>query len=115
MFADFRIEGAWLAAMDSAQKPGHAFNEAVSLMVKCDSQAEIDYYWEKLSAVPEAEACGWLKDRYGVSWQVTPAEMDEMMMRADREQLNRVTQAFLPMKKLDLAALKLAYEGSLVP
>lgn len=115
LFADFRIEGAWLAAMDSAAGPDHAFNEAVSLMIKCDSQAEIDYYWEKLSAVPEAEACGWLKDRFGVSWQVTPAEMDEMMMRADRERLNRVTQAFLAMKKFDLATLKLAYEGAPVP
>jgi predicted 3-demethylubiquinone-9 3-methyltransferase (glyoxalase superfamily) len=115
MFADFQLEGAWLAAMDSARDHGFAFNEAVSLIVKCDSQADIDYYWEQLSSVPEAEACGWLKDRYGVSWQVSPAEMDEMMRSANREQLSRVTQAFLPMKKFDLATLKQAYERELVP
>jgi predicted 3-demethylubiquinone-9 3-methyltransferase (glyoxalase superfamily) len=114
MFADFQLEGGWLAAMDSAQEHRFDFNEAVSLMVKCDTQADIDYYWEKLSAVPESEQCGWLKDKFGVSWQVTPAEMDEMMAKASREQLNRLTQAFLPMKKFDLAALKLAYEGEMV-
>lgn len=92
---------------------GHLFkfNEAISFIVYCGSQEEIDYYWEKLSAVPEAEQCGWLKDRFGLSWQIVPAAMDEMMTMGTPEQIDRVTQAFLPMKKLDIAELDKAYEG----
>ena len=111
MFADFMLENYWFAAMDSAREHKFAFNEAISFMVYCDTQKEIDYYWEKLSAVPEAEQCGWLKDKYGVSWQIVPTAMDEMMSNGTREQIERVTQAFLPMKKLDIAKLKEAYEG----
>ena len=111
MFADFMLENYWFAAMDSAREHNFTFNEAVSFMVYCDTQKEIDYYWEKLSAVPEAEQCGWLKDKYGVSWQIIPKDMDEMMSKGTREQIDRVTQAFLPMKKLDIAELKKAYEG----
>ena len=97
--------------MDSAHKHEFAFNEATSFIVKCETQDEIDYYWDRLSAVPESEQCGWLKDRFGVSWQVTPADMDKMLQGDDRERLDRVTQTFLPMKKLDIARLKEAYEG----
>jgi predicted 3-demethylubiquinone-9 3-methyltransferase (glyoxalase superfamily) len=111
MFTDFMIENQWFAAMDSAHEHGFAFNEAISFMVSCDTQGEIDYYWDKLSAVPEAEQCGWLKDKYGLSWQVVPSDMNEMMQRATPEQMGRVTQAFLRMKKFDLAALRQAYEG----
>lgn len=111
MFTDFQLEGQWFAAMDSANTHDFAFNEAVSLLVRCDSQAEIDSYWEKLSAVPEAEQCGWLKDKYGVSWQIAPKAMDEMMSNGTPEQIDRVTQAFLPMKKLDIAQLEAAYAG----
>jgi predicted 3-demethylubiquinone-9 3-methyltransferase (glyoxalase superfamily) len=111
MFTDFRLAGDWLAAMDSAGPHEFGFSEAVSLMVSCADQEEIDYYWERLSAVPEAEQCGWLKDRFGVSWQVVPAEMGEMMASGTREQVERVTQAFLPMKKFDLAELRRAYRG----
>jgi predicted 3-demethylubiquinone-9 3-methyltransferase (glyoxalase superfamily) len=111
MFTDFMLEGQWLAAMDSAQTHDFTFNEAISLIVRCDGQQEIDRYWEKLSAVPEAEQCGWLKDRYGVSWQIAPAAMDEMMRNGTPEQIERVTQAFLPMKKFDLSALEKAYNG----
>jgi predicted 3-demethylubiquinone-9 3-methyltransferase (glyoxalase superfamily) len=110
-FADFMLEKTWLAAMDSAREHKFNFNEAVSLMVNCDDQQEIDYYWGKLSAVPEAEQCGWLKDKYGVSWQVVPTAMSEMMREGTPEQIARVTQAFLPMKKFDLAALERAYAG----
>jgi len=109
MFADFMLENQWFTAMDSAGEHLFAFNEAVSLMVFCASQEEIDYYWEKLSAVPEAEQCGWLKDKYGVSWQVTPTILHGMMKNGSREQIDRVTQAFLPMKKFDVAKLKKAY------
>ena len=73
MFSDFRLGDSWLAAMDSAHDHGFGFNEAVSLLISCSDQDEIDCYWERLSAVPEAEQCGWLKDRFGVSWQVAPA------------------------------------------
>lgn len=112
MFADFMLEDQWFAAMDtSAQQHKFTFNEAVSLIVHCQTQEEIDYYWQKLSAVPESEQCGWLKDKFGVSWQIVPTAMGEMMSEGTPEQIDRVTQAFLPMKKFDLAALKKAYEG----
>jgi predicted 3-demethylubiquinone-9 3-methyltransferase (glyoxalase superfamily) len=106
------LAGQEFFVMDSAGKHNFTFNEAISLVVYCDTQEEIDYYWEKLSAVPEAEQCGWLKDKYGLSWQIVPAVMDDMMKNGTREQIDRVTQAFLPMKKFDIAALKRAYEGA---
>jgi len=109
MYGDFMIEDLWFAAMDSAYKHDFGFNEAISFMVNCDTQEEIDYYWERLSAVPEAEQCGWLKDRFGLSWQIVPAVMDGMMKNGSREQIDRVTQALLPMKKLDIEKLKEAY------
>ena len=110
MFSDFQLLDQWFVAMDSAREHNFAFNEAISLIVKCGTQAEIDYYWEKLSAVPEAEQCGWCKDKFGVSWQITPTAMDEMMAKDSPEQIARVTQAFLPMKKFDIAALQKAFE-----
>lgn len=109
MYADFMLENVWFAAMDSAHGHAFDFNEAVSFLVQCKDQEEIDYYWEKLSAVPGSEQCGWLKDKYGVSWQITSAEMQEMLRNGTREQTDRVTQAFLKMKKLDMAVLKRAY------
>ena len=111
MFADFMLEGQWFAALDSAREHNFAFNEAISFLVDCDSQEEIDYYWERLSAVPESEQCGWLKDKFGVSWQISPTALGEMMTKGTREQIDRVTQAFLPMKKLEVAELQKAYEG----
>jgi predicted 3-demethylubiquinone-9 3-methyltransferase (glyoxalase superfamily) len=111
MFADFMLENYWFAAMDSAREHNFTFNEAISLMVSCDNQEEIDYYWERLSAVPEAEQCGWLKDKYGVSWQVVPSALDEMMRSGTKEQIARVTEAFLKMKKFELTALQSAYDG----
>jgi predicted 3-demethylubiquinone-9 3-methyltransferase (glyoxalase superfamily) len=111
MFTDFKLEGQWFAAMDSAHTHDFAFNEAISFMVHCDTQEEIDYYWEALSAVPEAEQCGWLKDKYGVSWQIVPSAMDAMLASGDQEQIARVTEAFLSMKKFDLAALTQAAQG----
>jgi len=111
MFADFSILGTWLAAMDSAREHNFTFNEAISLIVPCETQEEIDFYWEKLSAVPEAEQCGWLKDKFGLSWQVWPTVIGEMMKNGTREQIDRITQAFLPMKKFDIATLQRAYEG----
>jgi predicted 3-demethylubiquinone-9 3-methyltransferase (glyoxalase superfamily) len=109
MFSDFMLEGQWFSAMDSALEHNFAFNEAISFIVNCETQDEIDYYWEKLSAVPEAEQCGWLKDQFGLSWQIVPTAMGEMLSKGTREQVDRVTQAFLPMKKLDIARLQQAY------
>ncbi len=111
MFTDFMLENTWFAAMDSAHEHQFNFNEAISLLVNCETQEEIDYYWDKLSAVPAAEQCGWLKDQYGVSWQISPAAMEEMMAKGTPEQLERVTQAFLQMKKFNLAELQRAFEG----
>lgn len=105
----FILEGMEFAAMDSAHVHDFTFNEAISLIVYCEDQDEIDYYWEKLSAVPEAEQCGWLKDRFGVSWQIVPTVMEEMMQTNDMTKLVRVTEAFLKMKKFDIAELKKAY------
>jgi predicted 3-demethylubiquinone-9 3-methyltransferase (glyoxalase superfamily) len=91
--------------------PLFKFNEAISFVVNCNTQKEIDYYWEKLSAVPEAEQCGWLKDKYGLSWQIVPTALPKMLRNKDARKVARVTEAFLKMKKFDLAALKRAYAG----
>jgi predicted 3-demethylubiquinone-9 3-methyltransferase (glyoxalase superfamily) len=111
-YASFLLDGQEFAAMDSARGHDFDFNEAISFLVSCETQEEIDHYWDRLSAVPEAEQCGWLKDRYGVSWQVVPSAMDEMLRTGTKEQIARVTEAFLKMKKFDLAELRRAYEGS---
>ncbi|TWG82647.1 putative 3-demethylubiquinone-9 3-methyltransferase (glyoxalase superfamily) [Cupriavidus gilardii J11] len=111
MFSDFRLGNTWLSAMDSARPHDFGFNEAVSFVVPCEDQAEIDRYWARLSAVPEAEACGWCKDRFGVSWQIVPAEMEKLMRSGEQSNIDRLVQAMLPMKKLDIAALKAAFHG----
>ena len=105
----FELAGQPFMAISAG--PLFKFNEAISFIVYCATQDEIDYYWEKLSAVPEAEQCGWLKDRYGLSWQIVPSRMDEVFLSGTEEQIARVTQAFLPMKKLDIAELERAYAG----
>jgi predicted 3-demethylubiquinone-9 3-methyltransferase (glyoxalase superfamily) len=105
----FELAGQPFMAISAG--PLFRFNEAISFMVYCETQEEIDHFWEKLSAVSEAEQCGWLKDRYGLSWQIVPAAMDEMLRSGTPEQIARVTQAFLKMKKFDLAELELAYRG----
>lgn len=111
MFTDFTLAGQWFVAMDSAHNHNFAFNEAVSLIVNCETQEEIDHFWEKLSAVPEAEQCGWLKDRFGLSWQIVPTAMNEMMREGSAEQIARVTESFLQMKKFDITTLRAAYDG----
>lgn len=109
--AVFKLEGQDFAAMDSAHAHGFGFNEAISLQVHCDTQEEIDYYWDKLSANPAAEQCGWLQDKYGLSWQIVPNEMDALLASNDRARVARVTEAFLKMKKFDLAKLREAAAG----
>ncbi|HMK50268.1 MAG TPA: VOC family protein [Thermodesulfovibrionales bacterium] len=91
--------------------PLFKFNESISFIVHCDTQEEIDYYWERLSAVPEAEQCGWLKDKYGLSWQIVPTIMGDMMKDRDEKKVARVTEAFLKMKKFDIETLKQEYKG----
>lgn len=106
--ATFELMGTALIASDNVGMTdfNFTFNEAVSLMVLCVTQAEIDYYWEKLSADPDAEECGWLKDKYGVSWQIIPHRLTELLESGTREQINTVTQAFLEMKKIDIGKLE---------
>ncbi|HEX3095952.1 MAG TPA: VOC family protein [Patescibacteria group bacterium] len=111
MFSDFNLLGEWLTAMDGGGEHKFNFNEGVSFMVYCENQEEIDYYWEKLSAVPQSEQCGWCKDKFGVSWQIVPTAMQKMMSEGTPEQSKRVTQAFLQMKKFDIAKLEEAYNG----
>lgn len=106
----FTLEGQEFMAMDSSLEHDFTFNEAVSFMVKCDTQEQIDYYWSKLSAVPEDEQCGWLKDKFGVSWQIVPTVLDEMMMNKDKKKIKHVTKAFLKMKKFDIEALQKAFD-----
>jgi len=110
-YASFTLLGQEFGAMDSAREHKFAFNEAISFIVPCETQEEIDYFWGKLSADPKAEQCGWLKDKYGLSWQITPTIMNEMLSGGDQETIGRVTQAFLKMKKFDVEVLKRAYEA----
>jgi predicted 3-demethylubiquinone-9 3-methyltransferase (glyoxalase superfamily) len=98
---EFHINGQQFTALNGG--PVFHFSEAVSFHVFCDTQEEIDSYWEKLSAVPESEQCGWLKDKYGVSWQIVPVVLKELL--SDPSRSERVMKAFLPMKKFDIAAL----------
>ena len=109
--AAFTLDGQQFAAMDSARAHGFSFNEAISFIVRCETQEEIDYYWGKLSADPKAEQCGWLKDRFGVSWQVIPVQLLEMLKDPDPAKAGRVTQSMLQMKKIDIAELERAREG----
>ena len=112
MFSDFRLGDTWFAAMDSPIEHGFGFNEAISFIVECRSQQEVDHYWEELSADGgEKGPCGWLKDRYGLCWQVVPAELFGMLEDPDEEKVARVTQAFLSMSKLDIEELRRAYSG----
>ncbi|MBW3620591.1 MAG: VOC family protein, partial [Actinobacteria bacterium] len=115
MYASFRLAGQRFAAMDSALDHDFGFNEAISFLVNGDDQAELDHYSDALSAVPEAEQCGWVKDRFGVSWQISPAELDRMMTEGSAEEVARVTASFLAMQRIDLAELRRAYAGATEP
>lgn len=107
----FELDGQPFTALNGG--PVFKFNEAISLQVNCATQEELDRYWDKLSAggPEEAQQCGWLKDKYGLSWQIVPAVLAEMMGDPDKNKSERVMTALLNMKKLDIAALKKAYEG----
>jgi predicted 3-demethylubiquinone-9 3-methyltransferase (glyoxalase superfamily) len=112
MLVAFELDGHSFTALNGG--PVFTFNEAISLQVNCNTQEEIDYYWERLSAGgdPKAQQCGWLKDRYGVSWQVAPDAMTEMFGDAESAGAKRAMAAMLRMKKIDLAALRRAHAGA---
>ena len=109
MTVRFKLEGQEFMALNGG--PVFKLNEAVSFMVFCDTQEEIDYFWNKLSFVKEAEQCGWLKDKFGLSWQIVPTILDTLISDKDPQKAEKVTEAFLKMKKFDISALKKAYEG----
>ena len=100
-----------MVMMDHGYGGDATFNEAISFIIHCEDQKEIDYYWEKLSFVPEAEACGWVKDQFGISWQIIPKMMEELLSNGTEEELERITEAFLKMKKFDIVALEKAKNG----
>lgn len=107
----FELEGHKFTALNGG--PHFKFNEAISFEIRCETQEEIDYFWEKLSdgGDPKAQQCGWLKDRFGVSWQVVPTAMDRMLEGPVSEKAERAMSAMMQMKKLDIAALQRAYDG----
>ena len=109
MVVSFELDGHSFTALNGG--PAFKFNEAISLQVNCETQEEIDYYWEKLSAGgdPKAQQCGWVKDRYGLSWQIVPRDMDELFKDAESPSAQRTMEAMLRMKKLDVAALRRAH------
>jgi predicted 3-demethylubiquinone-9 3-methyltransferase (glyoxalase superfamily) len=109
MTVDFRIEGQKFVALNGG--PVFAFSQAISFVVNCRTQKEIDRYWEQLSAGGEQQPCGWLKDRYGVSWQIVPVILADMLSDPDTEKSGRVMKAMLPMGKLDIKKLQPAYAG----
>ncbi len=107
--AEFELNGQKFMALDGG--PIFKFNESVSFYVECENQEEVDYFWEKLSAVPESEQCGWLKDKFGLSWQIIPKRLGELAADKDPVKSKRVVNAMLKMKKIIIKELEKAYEG----
>ncbi len=107
----FELDGQEFLALNGGPLPGFKFNSAISFIINCKNQKEIDHFWAKLNAVPEAGQCGWLSDKYGVAWQVVPEGMDQLVSGPDPVKSGRAMKEMLGMKKLDIAALKKAYEG----
>lgn len=107
MTVEFEIAGQRFTALNGG--PHFKFNEAISLQVMCEDQAEVDYFWKKLSAGGEQVQCGWLKDRFGLSWQVVPTQLHELLKSGDPEQARRVMEAMLKMEKIDVRTLEEAY------
>jgi predicted 3-demethylubiquinone-9 3-methyltransferase (glyoxalase superfamily) len=108
--AIFELDGQRFMALDGG--PVFKFNEAVSFYVECDDQEEVDYFWNRLSAVPESEVCGWLKDKFGLSWQIIPKQMGELLSSPDRKKALAATNAMLKMKKIVIADLQKAYDAA---
>jgi len=112
MFGEANLDGSWLIAMDSAHEHKFDFTAGTSLVIDCKDQAEVDYFWEKLTTGGEESQCGWLVDKYGVWWQIVPQQLGELMNSGDPVKTKRVIDAFMPMKKLDIATLQAAYDGN---
>jgi predicted 3-demethylubiquinone-9 3-methyltransferase (glyoxalase superfamily) len=110
MVVEFQLEGQDFTALNGGSQ-GFAFNESVSFVVNCETQEDVDYFWDALSEGGAQSVCGWLKDRYGLSWQVTPTRLAEMLNAPDQEAAQRAMNAMLGMKKLDLAELQRVFEG----
>lgn len=110
--ATFKVMDMEMTVADNGEETDYTFNEAVSLMLMCVTQAEIDYYWEKLSADPKAEQCGWLKDPFGVSWQIVPTNLTELLSTGTRKQINAVMEEFLEMKKINIEKLERIWESA---
>lgn len=106
---EFELDGQKFVCLDGG--PVFTFNESVSFIVDCKDQEEVDYYWEKLSAVPEVEQCGWCKDKFGVSWQIIPTRLGELLTDPDKEAAGRATQAMMKMHKIDVSELEKAFAG----
>lgn len=106
---EFEILGTKFVAINAG--PEFKFTPAVSFLIECETQEELDYYYEKLSAVLEAEQCGWIQDKYGVSWQISPTILSKYLREGSKEQRKRVTEAFMPMKRLNIAKIEKAYRG----
>ena len=109
MVVAFELEGQKFVALNGG--PQFKFSEAISFQIHCESQKEVDYFWSKLTQGGEEGPCGWLKDKFGISWQVVPTTLIEMVTDKDPAKVQRVTKAFLEMKKFDIAALTRAYQG----
>ena len=109
MVGSFELEGQQFTALNGG--PRFKFTEAISLVINCETQEEVDYFWEKLSAGGQLQHCGWLKDKFGLSWQVVPTLLDELMRDKDPQKSKRVMEAMLQMVKLDIPRLRAAYEG----
>ena len=109
MVVAFELDGVEFIALNGG--PVFKFNEAVSLSISCRSQAEVDHYWDKLTAGGAEGQCGWLKDKYGVSWQVVPLQLTELMASTDSPRVKRMTEAMFKMKKLDIATLEKAFSA----
>ena len=109
MTASINIEGIEFVALNAG--PLFKFNESISFVINCEDQAEVDYYWEKLTAGGEESMCGWLKDKFGLSWQVTPVRLIELVSNKDPQKANRAMQAMMKMRKIDIATIEKAAEG----
>ncbi len=111
MTVEFELDGQKFTALNGGKVPGFDFSPAISFAVTCESQEEIDHLWQNLSSVPEAEQCGWCTDKFGVTWQIVPRILGELLNDSDNSKVERVTAAFMQMKKFDIEALQRAADS----
>lgn len=111
MYTDFKLNNQWFAAMDSAREHNFSFNEAISFVISCEDQEEVDYFWNKFTEEGQESMCGWLKDKYGVSWQIVPTQLFKLLDSENSDKAKRVSEALMKMKKLDITDLEKAYNG----